>query len=163
MDVGYLHPAMHLSQTVIEPADPSIYMNRIGRRPVTGYAPRPVLQPVGKEDRYFTIPLFDAMALSFENQQAGQAVWPSLQETLKLAGLDGIAPYPVKDNRMSEDGRPYTGAVVAYSSDGEADPHSIAFQLDALKYQYGCFFRTALETGKGVVPAPAAFGVECPR
>ena len=90
-------------------------------------------------------------------------VWPGTQAALKLAGLDGVLPYPVTQNRRSADGTPYTGVIVQYEGDGLADPHAIYRQLGAVKHQYGCFFETFLATGVAVVPAPAAQEAPCPR
>lgn len=158
-----LHPAMHLLVTAWEPADPIVYMPRIGRRPLPGHPARPVYEPAGKDDRYFPTPVYDAVALSYGHQQAGDVIWPAMQESLALDGLDGIRPYPVKDNRPSEAGGAYTGVVVQYSGDGIADPHSIYRQLDAVKYQYGCFVSTFLRTGHAIVPAPQPLGTPCPN
>ena len=36
-------------------------------------------------------------------------------------------------------------------------------QLDAVQYQYGCFFDWLLNGGTAVVPAPAPLGTPCPR
>ena len=62
----------------------------------------------------------------------------------------------------SESGTPYTGMVVQYVGDGVYDPHAIYSQLDSVKYQYGCFFSTFLQTGTAVVPAPLPLGTPCP-
>lgn len=158
-----LHPAMHLLVTAWEPADPMVYMPRIARRPLSGSPVRPIYEPVGRNDKYFPTPVYDAMALAYGHEEAGEVRWPSMQEALALDGLGGIRMYPVKDNRRSEAGGMYTGVVVQYEGDGIADPHSIYRQLDAVKYQYGCFVSTFLSTGHAVVPAPAPLGTPCPE
>jgi hypothetical protein len=56
---------------------------------------------------------------------------------------------------------PYTGVVVQYLGDGIYDPHAIYSQLDAVKYQYGCFLETMLKTGTATVPAPAPYTTPC--
>jgi hypothetical protein len=38
----------------------------------------------------------------------------------------------------------------------------IVFQLDAVKYQYGCFFETFRDRGVATIPAPAPLGTPCP-
>lgn len=160
---NFMHPALHAAELVVEVIDPMIAMPRIARRPLPGFAPRPIYEPVGKDDIYFTIDVFDAMALAYGNEQAGQEVWPSMQEALGAGALAGLVGYPVSQNVTSAAGQPYTGVVVQYEGDGIYDPHGIAFQLDAVKYQQGCFFSTFLETGVAVVPAPAPLGTPCPR
>ena len=64
---------------------------------------------------------------------------------------------------MSSTGVAYTGVVAQYEGDGLSNPHNIAFQLDTVKYQYGCFLSTFLATGTATVPAPAAMGTPCPN
>ena len=77
-------------------------------------------------------------------------VWPTMQDALALEGLDGIVPYPVTNEPdLGATARTYTGVVVQYEGDGVYDPHAIYSQLDAVKYQYGCFLSTFLEDGNG--------------
>jgi hypothetical protein len=86
-----------------------------------------------------------------------------MQDALKLESLDGLLGYPVKQNRVSADGSTYTGVVVQYLGDGIEDPHAIYRQLDAVKYQYGCFLTTWLTTGRAVVPPPGDLTAPCPQ
>jgi hypothetical protein len=53
------------------------------------------------------------------------------------------------------------GLIESSSSRGD-DPHAIAFQLDTLKHQYGCFLATFFRTGTGVMAAPAPIETACP-
>lgn len=159
----FMHPALSVLEAGLEPADPFVHMPRLGKRPLDGAPVRPIYEPVGKGDSYFSTDLYNAVALSYGHQEAGDKVWPEMQEVLKLDGLDGILPYPVKNNRPSADGSMYTGVVVQYEGDGIYDPHAIYSQLDQVKYQYGCFFSTFLATGKATVPAPAPLGTPCPQ
>ncbi len=137
-------------------------MPRLSRRPLEGFSARPVYEPVGMGDSYFPIAIYDAVALSYGHPQAGDEVWPSMQDALALADLDGTVDYPVATNLTSESGESYTGAVVQYAGDGYSDPHVIFVQLDEVKHQYGCFLETQVRTGTAVIPAPAALGTPCP-
>lgn len=156
-----LHPSMALLDLAWEAAAPEVYAPRLARQPLAGFGPRAVYQPIGQHDSNFPEPIFDAMALAHGNQQAGEILWPGTQQALSLDGLDGIAPYPVRSNRVSASGEPVTGVVVQYAGDGLDDPHHIYVQLDAVKHQYGCFFETFFASGVAVVPAPAELGVPC--
>lgn len=161
--LSFMHPVLHLGELALEPVDPLVYVPRLARRPLPGHPARPIYEPVGKDDFYFDTATFDAMALAYGNQQAGEEVWPSLQETLALADDAGMAEYPVRRNRTSEEGETYTGVVVQYEADGIADAHYIYAQRDEVKYQYGCFLATFLKNGIATVPAPAPLGTPCPE
>lgn len=157
----HLHPALHLLELAWEPAEPMVYMPRLSRRPLPGKPSRPVYEPVGKGDSYFPTQVYDAVALAYGHPQAGEVVWPSMQSSLGRAGLDGVIDYPVRDNLTSEGGETYTGVVVQYAGDGFSDPHNIFTQLPAVRYQWGCFLRSAID-GAPTVAAPAPIGTPCP-
>ena len=140
-----------------EIGEPITYMARLGHRPLTGFSPRHVYEPVGKDDTYFPIDVYDAAALAYGNQQAGTAVWPSMQGALSLVGQDGLATYPVKANR---DG--VTRVVVQFEGDGILDAHYIYRQLETVKHQYGCFLASYMRDGVPTVPAPGALTDPCP-
>ncbi|MEZ4268296.1 MAG: hypothetical protein R3F39_18180 [Myxococcota bacterium] len=160
-DLSFLHPALHTMQTAWEPAEPMVYMPRLAKRPLPGHPVRPIYEPIGEGDSFFPTVVYDAIVLAYEHPQAGESVWPAMQQSLALAGLDGFREYPVRDNLRSVDGTPYTGIVVQYEGDGWSDPHTIFTQLDAVKYQYGCFLETFRETGVADVLAPAPLGTPC--
>lgn len=160
-DFSHLHPAMHVTELALEPVDPLVYMPRIGHEPLPGHPVRPVYEPHGQGDSYFPTDVQDAVAMAYQNRQTGSQVWPTMQQALALEGLSGILPYPVKNDLTSATGAKYTGAVVQYTGDGVYDPHAIYSQLDAVKYQYGCFFQSFLQTGTATVSAPADYAVPC--
>jgi hypothetical protein len=161
-DFTYMHPTMMVAQTGLEPADPMSYMPRIGFNPLPTHPTRPIYQPVGLGDSYFTTNIQNAVAMAYENKESGDMVWPTMQPALTLEGLGGMVPYAVTNERSSITAAPYTGVVVQYMGDGIYDPHAIYSQLDAVKYQYGCFFDSFLRSGHATVPAPAALGTPCP-
>jgi hypothetical protein len=158
----HLHPAMSTFEAAWETVEPMVYMPRLHRAPLAGHPARPVYEPVGLGDSYFPFNVYDAMSLAYDNQQAGDEIWPSMQVSLASDGRSGLLPYPITNNRTSENGQPVTGVVVQYAGDGLYDPHGIYSQLDAVKYQYGCFFDTFLRTGTATVAAPAPLGTPCP-
>jgi hypothetical protein len=152
----WTHPALGLIEMGWEIADPINSMARIAHRPLPGLTARHVYQPVGLDDKYFPMPIFDAAALAYGNQQAGDMVWTTTQDALRTEGLDGLVPYPVRGNRGT------TAVVVQYRDGGIVDAHQIYRQLDEVKYQYGCFLASYLHDGVPTVPAPAAPSTSCP-
>lgn len=160
-DLSFLHPALHTMQTAWEPAEPMVYMPRLAKRPLPGHPVRPIYEPIGEGDSYFPTVVYDAIVLAYGHPQGGSEVWPTMQQSLALKGLEGLIAYPVRDNLRSVDGTPYTGVVVQYKGDGWSDPHTIFTQLDAVKYQYGCFLETFRDTGVATVLAPGKLGEPC--
>lgn len=160
--VSHLHPALQLVQFALEPAETMIFAPRIGHRPLPGHPARHLFQPVGRNDPGFPNEIYDAMALASGNAQAGDVVWPSLQEALALDGLDGLIAYPVGANRTSVDGRSRAGVVVQYEGDGILDSHHIFAQRDDLKHQYGCWFESFFRDGSPTLPPPGPIDAPCP-
>ncbi len=147
-----LYPALNLVETAWEAVDPIVYMPRIAQRPLPGNPVRSIYQPVGEGDTIVSETVFNANALASGVQQAGEIIWPEMQESLALSGLDGIISYPVENNLLSANGTPYTGVVVQYEGDGIADSHGIFAQLDEVKGQYSSFFESFQKNGVAVVP-----------
>jgi hypothetical protein len=152
----FMHPSLALIELGWEIADPINAMARLSRRPLPGFTARHVYQPIGLDDRFFRNEIFDAAALAYGNQEAGQMVWPGTQDALASDGMEGILDYPVKANRGT------TSVVVQYRDGGILDAHYIHRQLDEVKYQYGCFLASYLRDGVPTVYAPAAVSARCP-
>ncbi|MCW5807694.1 MAG: glycine--tRNA ligase subunit beta [Deltaproteobacteria bacterium] len=150
----FAHPALALLGLGWEIAEPGAAMARLARRPLPGLPARHVYQPIGLDDKFFPNPVFDAAALAYGNQQAGEIVWPTTQDALRTdpsGELAGVIAYPVRANRAA-----LTSVVVQYADDGILDAHQIHRQLPAVRYQYGCFLASYLRDGIPTVPAPAA-------
>lgn len=162
VQLQYMHPALQLMETAWEPAEPLAYMPRLAKNPLPNHPSRAIYEPVGKDDSYFPIELYDAVALAYQHPQAGEEVWPSMQKALALDNRSGLVPYPILDNNTALSGAKYTGAVIQYPGDGVYDPHALYSQRDDVKYQEGCFFASFLKTGKASIVAPAPLGTPCP-
>ncbi|MBX2862138.1 MAG: hypothetical protein KTR27_01170 [Leptolyngbyaceae cyanobacterium MAG.088] len=152
--LNHLYPALRLMQSTWESVEPMVYMPRIARRPLPGHPVRSIYQPVGQFDSDFPEEVFNAVALASGVQQAGPTLWPEMQESLALEGLDGILSYPISHNLMSETGIPYTGIVVQYAGDGIKNSHTIFSQRLDVKYQYGCFLESMKQLKTPTVLAP---------
>ena len=156
-NLSFVHPTMALLGIGWEIAEPGVSMARIVRRPLPGFTARHVYEPIGLDDKYFPNPVFDAAALAYGNQQAGELVWPTTQSALATDALDGLLAYPVTGNR---DG--ITAVTVQFHDDGIEDAHQIHRQLDSVKHQYSCFLATYLRDGVPTVGAPDAIDAPCP-
>lgn len=157
----HLHPSLALLEMAWEPAEPLVFMPRLARDPLPSHPVRSIYEAVGEGDSYFDVGVYDAAALAFAHPQHGDAVWPSMQTSLALGGLGGIRALPIRDNlRGGESMTPYTGAVIQYAGDGVYDPHAIYTQLDAVKYQYGCFAQSFGCTGSATIPDPAGHAAD---
>ena len=150
-----------MAQTGFEPIEPFASMPRLAQRPLPGHPTRPVFEPVGRGDHFFPQQIYDGAALAYGNRQGGDERWPEMQAALALDGREGLLAYPVEGDVTAEDGNAYTGVVVQYEGDGTYDPHSIYATRDDVKYQYGCFFRTFLDTGSARLLAPRPLGDPC--
>jgi hypothetical protein len=159
--LSVFHPVMNMAETAWEPAEPLVYTPRVARRPLPGHPARPIYQPIGTNDAYFPEAVLDDMTLAYGNQQAGEEIWSTLQPKLAIEALDGIASYPVSQNRTSTNGSKYTGVAVQFEFDGILSGHNLAFQLDSVKHQYGCFLSTFLKTGTATVVAPGPLDSAC--
>ncbi len=154
--LSFVHPALGLIGLGWEIAEPGAAMARIARRPLPGLSPRHVYEPIGEGDQFFANPVFDAAALAYGNQQAGELVWQGTQDALRSDGLDGMMQYPVRGNRGT------TAVVVQYTDGGILDAHYIHRQREEVRYQYGCFLATYVRDGIPTVAAPAPVTAPCP-
>lgn len=154
--LSFVHPVMHLFETAVEAVDPLVSMPRLAHRPLPGHISRSIYEPVGRDDASLPIAVHDAVALGYGHKQTGEVVWPSMQEALRLVGLQGLLPYPVSQNLQGIGSQPYTGAVVQYER-GADDA-----TLEAVKYQSVCFFKSFVAKGIATIPAPAPLGAPCP-
>ena len=149
--IAFMHPALGLLELGWEIAEPIISMARLVRRPLAGTSAAPRLRAGrhGRQvlpERRLTTPPRSRTATS----RPGDQVWPTIQASLAVDHLDGIMTYPVAANRDAAT----TAVVVQYADDGIVDAHYIYRQLDAVKYQYGCFLQTFLRDGVATVPRP---------
>jgi hypothetical protein len=158
----FMHPAFSMIETGWEAVDPIVSVPRLSRNPLPGTSPRPIYEPVGQNDSYFSNDVYNAVALAYGHKEVGDVIWPEMQDALKEEGLDGILPYPTTQDVTSLAGGKYTGVVVQYNADSiTGNGHYIYAQLDVVKHQYGCFLSSVLQTGVGVVPAPGPIDSSC--
>ncbi len=123
---------------------------------------RPIYEPVGKGDSYFPTELYDAMALAYGHQAAGDdrlahhAGRPS-----PSSAWTASSPTRSRQNLTSETGGKYTGSSCSTRETASTTPTPSTPSSTSVKYQYGCFFATFLKTGKASVLAPKPLGTPC--
>jgi hypothetical protein len=150
-----------LLEAAWEPAEPMVYTPRLARRPLPGHPVRPIYEPVGIQDSYFSTQTYDAMATAYGQREVGEQIWTTMQDALSLENLAGLVQYPVSNDLTSESGQPYTGVVVQYRDPTGYDGHALYTQVPEVKHQYACFLSTFLQTGTAVVVAPNEPGSPC--
>ena len=131
-------------------------MARISRYPLPGFTARNIYEPVAPADENFPTTVYDAAALAYGNQQAGEQIWTSMQDALGVDNLGGVLGYPVSAN---EGGK--TRVVVQFMGDGINDSHYLYRQLETVKHQYSCFLGSYVRTGVATVPAPNFLAHPC--
>jgi hypothetical protein len=155
-ELSFVHPAMNLLSLAWEPGEPVAAMARISRYPLPGFSPRNIYEPVAPEDENFPTTVYDAAALAYGNQQAGEQIWPSMQDALGVDGLGGVLTYPVTGNQGGK-----TRVVVQFMGDGIISSHYLYRQLETVKHQYSCFLGSYVRTGMATVPAPNVLAHPC--
>lgn len=160
--LSFLHPAVHVAETALEPIDPVVSAPRVGRDPLPGHPARPLYVPAGKDDSYFPEPVLDALSVAYGHPRVGDVHWSSMDEALSIADVATPTTYPVVSNMRSATGAPFTSAVVQYAYPG-GDGHAIYRRLDEVMHQYGCFHETFRASGEAAIVAPAPLGTPCER
>ena len=165
--------------------DPIHYAGHYYQQPLPGRNPKHVFMTQGFYDSYYTPPSQNAFILAAGLQLAGDP-FPSAGfdriaqgygydsprcgdtvpcsrstvEAMNMTGLE-VASYPVAGNLASQADSPVTGVVVEALEDGNLDGHHVNYQLDELKFQYGCFLRTFIDTGMPVLLEPNELSASC--
>lgn len=184
-EIEVFHPILNLIMLAWGSADSVNFAQHYFLEPLSGRDPKHVHVSQGFFDSYYPPPAQNAFIIAAGLQLAGQPFPPagfdqvarnygydsprcgyavpcskSTVEAMDLIGL-GVADYPVTGNLVSNGGTHVTAVIVEALEDGILDGHHINFQLDGMKYQYGCFLRTLIDTGMPVLLAPDQISASC--
>jgi len=145
-------PLLNLLQTFWEPSEPMNWARRWALEPLPGNRPKHIFVLEGVVDGYFRPPSANAAALAGHLAPVEPTVEPTLEEDLALIGLAALAA-PAGGNLETTEG-PVTAIVAQHLPPDGVDGHFIPFENDPPKYQYRCFFASALGGATPTVPAP---------
>jgi len=184
-ELDLFHPFLNILMLAWGSADPVNFAAHLFREPLPGRTAKHVFVSQGFLDSFFPPPAQNAFILAsglqlvgepfpvegfdeiaqreeYHSSRCGLEV-PCSRSTVEVMDYLGheIAGYPVTGNMLSPDGSPVTAVLVEALEDGIMDGHHINFQLDGMKYQYGCFLRTLLDTGMPVLLEQDELGATC--
>jgi len=184
-EMDLFDPFLNIIMLAWGPIDPIHYARHYWLEPLPARDPKHVFMTQGFYDSYYTPPSQNAFILAaglqlagepfpsgafdriaegygYDSPRCGYEVPCSLStvEAMNMTGLD-VAQYPVAGNLISRDGPHVSGVVVEALEDGNLNGHHVNFQLDELKYQYGCFLRTFIDTGTPVLLEPNDLSASC--
>lgn len=184
-ELDLFHPFLNILMLGWGPADPVNFAGHFFREPLPGREAKHVFVSQGFFDSFFPPPSQNAFILAAGLQLAGEPFpmeafdeiareidyqsprcglkAPCARSTVEVMDYLNreIADYPVTANITSGTGTQITGVIVEALEDGIMDGHHINFQLDNMKYQYGCFLRTLVDTGMPVLLEPDALEATC--
>jgi len=152
------HPGMALFQMAMTPVDPITFAPHIIKEPLQGN-PKDVWMSMGLFDHFFRPESQDGLMAGMGMDFAGDVVDDRVLEYLELSGRKRL-DYPISGNLTSQ-GKKVTGVAVQYKMDDILDGHHVNFQLDAPKYQYGCFLQSYVRDGKATAYGPKELKDEC--
>ncbi len=152
-ELGPLHPAMALFQTIADPSDPIHYYPLITRAPLEGHAPKSVLMtegiaPDGSGDNYVPPPIIEGNAIA----GGFPLIAPVVRDIPLLTQVSGIrvATPPFAGNLA---GGQATGGLAQFVPSGGVDGHYVARQGKALAMTM-TYAESLLSTSVPTIPAP---------
>lgn len=153
-ELGPLHPAITLVQTIVDPADPLHYYPAIARKPWTGRVAKSVFMtegvaPDGSGDNYAPPRTIEAGAIAGAFPLLSPVVW-DVPEITKLDGVAAVSP-PLKGNAA---GGKATVALAQYVPPKGTDGHFVVFRVAAAKAQSMGFCASLLSDEVPTIAAP---------
>lgn len=154
-ELNLFHPAITLTQSLVDAADPLHYGAAITRRPRPGFAPKSIYQTEGIKadgtgDSYAPPHGIEALsiAIGLPRQAPGvrtvqEAVWAGLADvTVPSGGLQGNLA-----------GGQASGVLAQFEPPGKTDGHFVVFNVREARAQAARFIKNLAEDPKGRVPA----------
>lgn len=153
-ELGPLHPAITLVQTIVDPADPLHYYPAIARAPFDGRTPKSVYMTEGvaadgSGDNYAPPRTIEAGAIAGGFPLLNPVVW----DIPEITKLDGVAPVasPLKGNAA---GGKATVALAQFTPPKGTDGHFVVFNVAQAKSQSMSFCASLLSDEVPTISAP---------
>ncbi len=155
-ELDLFHPAINLTQAIVDPTDPIHYMGRIIKAPRTGFAPKSIFQTEGidadgKGDSYAPPHGIEVASVALGLPRQGPGVWP-LREA-QYAGLGDVL-IPVDGLSGNLAGGKATGALAQFVPKRGSDGHFVAYDVPEARSQIAKFLRNLANDPKGRISRP---------
>lgn len=144
-------PALTLLQTALESIEVMSWGRTMLSDPLPGHDPKHVLLVHGARDSDHVPRMVNAYAMSMGLDLMDPELIAGSADDYELVGRS-VLPPPLKGNvdRPSGD----VTAVTVQHEPAQDEGHDVAFELDPVRYQYGCFVDTLVKRDLPTVPAP---------
>jgi predicted esterase len=143
-ELGPLHPALSLVQTVVDPADPVHYYGALARSPFAGLSPKSIymtegIAADGTGDNYAPPRTIEAGAIA----GGFPLLSPVVFDVPEITKLDGVAPVmgPLKGNAA---GGKATVALAQFTPPAGVDGHFVVFDVPKAKATAASFCQSLL-------------------
>lgn len=152
-DFNAYHPLTTLFETATDTSEAANFDPHWIGAPLASATSKDVLLIAGDPDSAVPAERITAMEIAAGVDLAGDEIIPDTIATLQALSGRGQVSLPAEGN-LTVAGQRFTGVVLQYQAAGSADGHFVAFEQNAPRYQYTCFFRNIVATGHAIVPAP---------
>lgn len=149
------HPLLHAFQALWDLTEPTAKARHVALEPHGGHTPRPYFLPQGFTDGYFHPGAQAAIAGALGTTLVGQSLDATVARTLKLAGRDAAAAYPLAGNLNG------VTAGTTHWQTPFALGHYVMFDVAETAAQVGCFLAGVGTTAGPRIVSPRALDAPC--
>jgi hypothetical protein len=155
-ELSIFHPAISLSQTIIDVADPIHYVPMILSQPIEGFSPKSIYQTEGVNadgtgDNYTPPHAIEVQAVATGLPIMEPVIHPI--EEMAWAGLPSVA-IPTEGLPGNLAGGKASGVLAQWPASKATDGHFVVSQIAAASTQAAKFCRNLADDPAGRVPAP---------
>ncbi|MBX3131362.1 MAG: hypothetical protein KF718_31885 [Polyangiaceae bacterium] len=155
-ELGLMHPAISLAQTIVDPTDPVHYVHRIVRAPRPGFSAKSVLMtegvnPDGTGDSYTPPRSIAAQAFAMGLPLQQPVIFPHDE-----LGWGELSPLEIPAAGLSGNlaGGAASGVLAQWPASQASDGHFVIYGIPAAMKQASGFVRHLMDEPAGRVPPP---------